>query len=93
MPMCGFNSRMLKGLTEFAQGLYEQALRLSQEQGISLQDAMEKEIHEMNVFLAALDERYEELRETRPVDAAMQDLTKWAEERFAGTGSGATAGS
>ncbi len=85
MPLCGFTPKMLQGLTTFAQGLYEQAHKLSNEQGIPLEQAMEKEIHEMNVFLAALDQRYEELRKTRSVDAAMVELAKWTETHIAKT--------
>lgn len=76
MPMCGFNPQMLKGLTLFGQGLYASAIRLSKERKVPLERAMEIEIEEMNVFLAALDERYDELRETQPVDVAMRELVK-----------------
>jgi hypothetical protein len=86
MPFCGFNPKMLKGLTAFAQGMYEQALKLADEQKMSLKDAMEKEIHEMNVFAAALDERYHELKDVMPVDEAMRELTVWAERRAKGQG-------
>jgi hypothetical protein len=41
---------------------------------------MENEIEEMNVFLAALDEHYVELRKTQTVDVAMRSLVKWAEK-------------
>lgn len=83
MPMCGFNAKMLQGLTAFAQGLYDQAHRLAKEQGIPLEDAMEKEIHEMNVFLAALDETYEELRRSgKDVDEAMRELSEWTKSRL-----------
>jgi len=85
MPFCGCNAQMLQGLANFAQGLYKQALKLSEDQGLSIEDAMEKEIKEMNVFLAALDDRYDELRKKRSVDAAMVELAEWTETHIAGT--------
>ncbi len=86
MALCGFNAQMLKGLALFAQGLYGAALRISEERGISIEHAMENEIEEMNVFLAALDEHYVELRKTQPVDVAMRNLVKWADEHEQRTG-------
>ena len=81
MPMCGFSPKMLQGLTMFAQGLYDSALVRSQEKRISIEAAMEAEIHEMNVFLAALDEHYDELKERMSVDQAMRNLTQWTQEQ------------
>ncbi len=86
MPLCGFNPTMLKGLTMFAQGLYAQAQKRAQADNISLDDAFSKEVHEMTVFLAALDEHYEELRKTSDVDVAMRELVMWAERRRNGNG-------
>lgn len=80
MPLCGFNPTMLKGLTMFAQGLYAQAQKRAAADKISLDDAFSKEVHEMTVFLAALDEQYEELRKTSAVDDAMRELVSWAEQ-------------
>lgn len=86
MALCGFNAQMLKGLAMFAQGLYGATLRISEKRGITIEHAMENEIEEMNVFLAALDEHYEELRKTQPVDVAMRNLVKWAERYEQTTG-------
>ena len=79
MPLCGFKPGMLKGLTMFAQGLYEAAVDRAEMDHIGVEAAMKREISEMNVFLAALDEKYEELRETTEVDEAMRALVSWAE--------------
>jgi hypothetical protein len=79
--MCGFSPKMLQGLTMFAQGLYESAVTRSHEKKISIEAAMEAEIHEMNVFLAALDEHYDELKERMSVDDAMRGLTLWTEQQ------------
>lgn len=72
---------MLKGLTLFAQGLYEQAVKRAAKDGVDVKTAMEIEVHEMNVFLPALDEQYEELRKTQDVDEAMRNLVTWAKQR------------
>ncbi|HEY4523607.1 MAG TPA: hypothetical protein VJK04_01900 [Candidatus Paceibacterota bacterium] len=80
MPLCGFNATMLKGLTLFAQGLYEQAVKRSENDGVDVKTAMEIEVHEMNVFLPALDEEYEELRKTQGVDESMRNLVQWTKQ-------------
>ena len=86
MPMCGFTPKMLRGLTEFAQGLYEQAAKRSKKENISLDRAFEIEVEEMNVFLAELDRRYyEDLRPRHSVDESMRKLVDWTEEKLAAT--------
>lgn len=84
MPLCGFTPSMLQGLTQFAQGLYQQALKRAEKEGISLDSAFQKEVHEMNVFLAALDEKYyEDLSKRLTVDQAMRELVSWTEGKLA----------
>lgn len=79
MPLCGFNAKMLHGLTEFAQGLYEQALKRSREDGIPIERAFEIEAEEMNIFLTRLDEKYyEDLRPKHNVAEAMDQLVEWS---------------
>lgn len=80
MPFCGFNPTMLKGLALFSQGLYEQAVKRADKDGVDVKTAMEIEVREMNIFLPALDEQYEVLRKTMGVDEAMRALVKWAKE-------------
>jgi hypothetical protein len=78
MPLCGFNPKMLKGLTMFAQGLYEQALKRQQKDKIPISRAFEIEVEEMNIFLIKLDEKYEkELRPECNVKKAMEKLIEW----------------
>ncbi|MFH0969801.1 MAG: hypothetical protein V1804_04800 [Patescibacteria group bacterium] len=75
MPICGFNPKMLKGLTLFAQGLYEQAKKRSEEDGVDLKESYDKEIEEMNIFLSELDRRYyEELRPKFGVEEGIKKL-------------------
>ena len=81
MPMCGFDKKMLSGLTLFAQSLYEAAIRKSKENNISVEEAMKIEIEEMNEFLFALDKKYESLRRTNPVPESMEKLVGWVEKR------------
>jgi len=78
MPLCGFNPKMLEGLTKFAQGLYEQALKRQKDEGISIERAFEIEIEEMNIFLIKLDEKYyKDLRPNHTVAEAMDKLVNW----------------
>lgn len=79
MPLCGFNPKMLHGLTEFAQGLYEQALKRQAQDNIPIERAFEIEVEEMNIFLTKLDEQYyDKLRTRHSVDEAMQRLIAWS---------------
>jgi hypothetical protein len=81
MPMCGFSPKMLQGLTMFAQGLYESAILRAKGKGVPIEIAMEEEINEMNVFLAALDEHYDDLKTRMNVDEAMRELVRWTTRR------------
>lgn len=86
MPLCGFTPEMLQGLTQFARGLYQQASKRAKTESISIEDAFDKEVHEMNVFLAALDEKYyEDLSKRMSVDEAMRELVGWTEDKLAKT--------
>ncbi len=79
MPFCGFNPTMIHGLAEFTKGLYEQALKRSHEENISIERAFEIEVAEMTIFLAKLDERYyNELRPKHDVVTAQEKLIEWA---------------
>jgi predicted DNA-binding protein len=81
MPLCGFDAKMLKGITLFSQSLYEAALRKSREKAVSIEKAMDEEIREMNEFLLALDREYERLRKGHDVPEAMSRLVEWGKER------------
>lgn len=73
---------MLTGLTQFSQGLYEQALKRAKEEGIPVERAMEIEVEEMNIFLVELDRKYyEELRPRHDVAEAMRRLVEWGASR------------
>ncbi len=78
MPLCGFNPKMLGGLTMLAQGLYEQALKRSIEDDVSIERAFEIEVEEMNIFFTKLDEKYyADLRPKHDVVESMDQLVEW----------------
>lgn len=78
MPLCGFNPKMLEGLTKFSQGLYEQAMKRQKEDGVPIERAIEIEVEEMNIFLTKLDKKYySELRPKHSVAEAMDKLVEW----------------
>jgi hypothetical protein len=78
MALCGFNPKMLEGLAKFSQGLYEQALKRSRAESISIERAFEIEIEEMNIFLVKLDQKYyDDLRPAHSVEESMTQLVEW----------------
>lgn len=75
MPLCGFNAQMLKGLADFAQGLYKQAKKRAKEDGISVDESVDTEIREMQVLLTEIDRRYyEELRPQYGLEEAIKKI-------------------
>ena len=77
MPLCGFNPKMLAGLTLFAQGLYEQADKRAKEDNCSLEKSYNSEINEMTILLEKMDEEY--YNHFRPLYGAEEGIKKWAE--------------
>ncbi|MDB4984133.1 MAG: hypothetical protein JWM20_312 [Patescibacteria group bacterium] len=57
MPLCGFNQKMLDGLGLFAEGLWEQAIKRSEEDKVSIEESLKQEIKEMNIFKEILAEK------------------------------------
>lgn len=56
MPVCGFNQKMLEGLTSFSEGLVEHGLLLrSQQNGETLDQAIQREIADMTMIMLNLD--------------------------------------
>lgn len=75
MPLCGFNEKMLAGLSIFAEGLFDQALKRAKEDKVSLEQSLKQEIHEMNIFREILDSKGEnELQVLRGITLLSQDL-------------------
>lgn len=48
MPLCGFNEKMLKGLTQFSEGLVEHGLKYrSEKNGETIEQGIKREISDM----------------------------------------------
>lgn len=62
MPLCGFNEKMLTGLSLFAEGLFDQAIKRSKEDNLSLEDSLKQEISEMDIFREILSAKGEKLQ-------------------------------
>ena len=54
MPLCGFNKKMIDGLRQFGEGLYDQAEKRAMEDNVSLRESFDNEVTEMDTFLAIL---------------------------------------
>lgn len=53
MPFCGFNEKMLKGLTAFSEGLVEHGLKFrSEKNGETIDQAIKREICDLTRLLA-----------------------------------------
>ena len=56
MPLCGFDKKMIDGITKFSEGLRDHGLvERSSKSGISLDEQLERELAEMEAFLAHVD--------------------------------------
>lgn len=58
MPMCGFNQKMVKGITTFSEGLYEATLERGRQKQMTDLAAVEAEIEEIHLFIEALRAKY-----------------------------------
>ena len=55
MPLCGFNEKMLKGLTAFNEGLVEHGLKFrSEKNGETIDQAIKREISDMTRLLSEI---------------------------------------
>lgn len=68
MPLCGFNQKMLKGITAFHEGLVEYGLiKRSKLKNQSVDETLTRELADMNRFLAEID---------KITDPQIRELTK-----------------
>ncbi len=74
MPLCGFNRKMLEGLSLFAEGLFEQAIKRSGEDGLSLEESLKQEISEMDIFREILDSKGARFQVLKGITLIAQDL-------------------
>jgi len=79
MPFCGFNTKMVEGLAIFARGLFEATLDRSHREGISIDQAFEREVAEMGLLLEALETSYQKLRGQLSSPEAMHKLVETIE--------------
>ena len=53
MPLCGFNQKMLEGLTSFHEGLVEHGIiEGARKKGVSYEEIFKRELEDMDKFLA-----------------------------------------
>jgi hypothetical protein len=76
MPMCGFNQKMLEGLSLFAEGLFDQAIKRSGEDNLSLEESLKQEILEMNIFREILDSKGEKFQVLKGLTLIAQGMYK-----------------
>ena len=53
-PLCGFKPRMIAGIREFGEGIFEQAKEKAKKDGLSLHQSVDVEIEETGLFLEML---------------------------------------
>jgi hypothetical protein len=66
MPLCGFNAKMIQGITMFAEGLFEATAARAAEEKISLPEALKIELRDIGLFLQALEDKHQELKRQMP---------------------------
>jgi len=76
MPMCGFNQKMLEGISLFAEGLFDQAIKRSNEDNLSLEESFSQEIFEMDIFREILDSKGESLQVLKGLTFIAQGMYK-----------------
>ena len=81
MPLCGFNKKMIRGITVFAEGLFEATLTRASEEKLDLRVAFDRELKDIGAFLEALETKHQELKHRYPVKAAMRRVASWVEDQ------------
>ena len=74
MPLCGVNKKMIEGISVFAEGIFEETLKRSREQKITLEEAFKNEIKDLGIFLETIENKYQELQKGYPDKEAIQKL-------------------
>jgi hypothetical protein len=81
MPLCGFNQKMIKGISMFAEGLFEATVARADEEKMSLPEAFKIELRDIGLFLQALEDKHQEVKRHMPPEqaaAVVADLAhKW----------------
>jgi len=66
MPLCGFNPKMIQGIAIFAEGLFEATVARAAEENKSLPEAFRTELRDIGLFLQALEDKHQELKQKMP---------------------------
>lgn len=81
MPLCGFNPKMIQGISIFAEGLFEATVARAEEEDKSLDEAFQIELRDIRLFLRAIEDKHQELKRKLPPEeavAGVADLVyKW----------------
>lgn len=63
MPLCGFNPKMIQGIAIFAEGLFEATAARAAEENKPLPEAFRTELRDIGLFLQALEDKHQELKQ------------------------------
>jgi len=58
MPLCGFNKKMIDGIVIFSEGLYEATIERGHKNKVDDLVAIKTEVHEIELFIKALQLKY-----------------------------------
>ena len=76
MPLCGFKPKMIQGLALFSEGLFEATLERAEEEGISIEEAFQKEVKEIGLLLETLENTHQELKHTHSAQETMKKVVE-----------------
>lgn len=74
MPLCGFNAKMIHGIGVFAEGLFEATVARAKDEGRSISEAFDIELRDIALFLQALEDRHQELKQRLPPKEAAEGV-------------------
>lgn len=83
MPFCGFHPKMVSGLATFAEGLFIATLERANAKGIGIEEAFQHEVTELGVFIEALEEEYQRVKNSDPGtrEEIMRTVAHWVGEQ------------
>src|SRR5574341_1060855 len=78
MPMCGFNEKMIRGIAQFGEDLFESTLARASEEKLSLDEAFKIELRDMGLFLQALEDKHQAVKRKMPPEQASAVVARLA---------------
>lgn len=78
MPLCGFNPKMIQGISVFAEGLFEATVARAKEEGKSLDEAFQIELRDIRLFLQAIEDKHQELKRKMPPEETAAGVADFA---------------